>query len=109
MGRRRDKALAVSRYITATTGIPFIRWNGTSIDAPDPYRIELITDAMWWRFGEKLREATDTVGIPVVIRYDGYVDGVENAIVGTTLKAFTELMKIREQMGDTHGTTTNNG
>lgn len=105
MGRRRDKALAVTRYLTGTTGIPFIRWDGVRIEAPSPYGIEIVTDAVWDRFGSKVRATSEQVGIPFVIRYDGYVDGVENAIVGTNLKAFAQLLHNYHQMGDTHGTT----
>lgn len=105
MGRRRDKALAVTRYLTGTTGIPFIRWDGVRIESPSPYLIELTTDSVWDRFGSKVRATNEQLGIPFVIRYDGYVDGVENAIVGTNLKAFTQLLHNYHQMGDTHGTT----
>lgn len=100
MGRRRDKALVVTRYLTSHTGIPLLRWNGYSIDAPAPYTIGVTTNALWERFGSQVKETNDIPGIPFVIRYDGYVDGVENALVGTSLKAFTELLTAHYEKGN---------
>lgn len=94
MGRRSDKGRRVTRYLTGHTGIPLLRYDGltNTIEAPAPYSISLITDAKWWRFGERVAATNDQPGIPFVIRYDGYIDDIDNAIVGCNLRAFTQLL-----------------
>lgn len=96
--KRSDKGKALVRYITGHTGIPMLHFDGrdNSIAAPNPYSIKVITDTHWWRFSEQVRAANDQSGIPFVIRYDGYIQGVDNAIVGTNLRSFAQLLEAYE-------------
>jgi hypothetical protein len=93
--KRKDKGNAVSRFLTASTGIPLLRYNylHNNVEAPKPYTINLTTSGEWWRFGEHIRDIRDEPGIPFVVRYDKHIDGVDNAIVGCTLHTFTQLLE----------------
>lgn len=97
--KRSDKGKAVQRYLTGHAGIPFLRFDGSdnTIAAPSPYDIKLVTDAHWWRFNEYVRAANEKPGIPFVVRYDGRIDGVDKAIVGCSLYAFTQLLSNYEK------------
>lgn len=93
--KRNDKGKAVARFLTASTGIPLLRYDylNNIIEAPKPYDISLTTSGEWWRFGEHVRATHDKTGIPFVVRYDKYIDGVDNAVVGCTLHTFTQLLE----------------
>lgn len=97
--KRSDKGKSVARYLTAHAGIPMLHFDGrdNSIAAPHPYGIKLITDTHWWRFSEQVRATNDKQGLPFVIRYDGFIDGVEHAIVGCNLRTFTQLAEAYER------------
>lgn len=92
MGRREEKGRAVARYLTGRTGIPFIRWEqGRNIDAPYPYKITLVTEAKIEGFREALN--TPRSGLNIVVRYDGFIDNIDNAWVGMSLQDFVYLLQ----------------
>lgn len=86
---RVDKGKAVSRYLTAATGIPLLRFDKETsrIIGPPPFRFYVTTDAAGWRFFQGIRELDD-----FVIRYDKYVGVVEDAYVGMKLSTFATLL-----------------
>jgi hypothetical protein len=93
MGVRRDKGKAVTRYLTGSTGIPSLHWEGmgNSIEAPSPYVIDLTTARKLENWHEILR--TEGPGIRIAIRYDGSLDSVEQAWVGLSLRDFAPMLK----------------
>lgn len=95
MGIRNDKGRAINRFLTGRTGIPLLHWDAfnSRIDAPAPYTIKVTTDAAHFRFFETVRALPDSkTGIEFVIRYDGYCQTVDQAIVGMKLESFTRLL-----------------
>jgi hypothetical protein len=86
---RNDKGRAISRYLTATTGIPLLRFDReqSRVIGPPPFRFYVTTDAAGWRFFQGIRELDD-----FVIRYDKYVGVVEDAYVGMKLSTFATLL-----------------
>lgn len=97
--KRSLKGKAIARYLTAHAGIPMLHFDGRDnlISAPHPYSIRVVTDAHWWRYSEYVRATNDQTGIPFVVRYDGYIDGPDHAIVGCNLRTFTELLENYEK------------
>lgn len=87
--KRRDKGRAVARYLTASTGIPLLTFDGATnrIDGPPPYRFRLVTDAANWRVFQAVRETNDPV-----IRYDKFVEDVSSAYVVMKLSTFATLL-----------------
>lgn len=93
--KRGDKIRAIKRYLTAYSGIPLISWDGSSsqLDAPSPYFFVATTNANGWKFFEEIRELPeDKIGM--VIRYDKYIDGTDNAVVGMRLSTLTSLLSV---------------
>lgn len=95
MGARRDKVLAVARYLTGHTGIPLISWDGKGIglSSPWPYKISVSTDASLVRW----RDALDPSGgktMPIAIRYDKYVGDINDAIVAMRLSDAVKLLSL---------------
>ncbi len=90
---RKSKMLSIVRYIVSRTGIPLINWDGKSnrIDFPYPYSMEAITDTATWRFFETIRNLPHN-GLSFAVRYDKYVDTVDEAIVGMRLSTFIVLL-----------------
>jgi hypothetical protein len=92
MGRREEKGRAVARYILGQTGIPFVSWvKGENIEAPFPYRFNLITAASVQRFAEAMKK--NVTGLNIVIRYDGFIDDIEQAWVAMPLRDAIVLLK----------------
>jgi len=100
MGRKRDKAVSITRYLTGATGIPLLRWNGSHIDSPRPYTIKVTTDGKWWSFSSYMKEISDINGISFVVRYDAHIPSVDKAVVGCTLETFTELLRVYNEYID---------
>ena len=95
---RQDKNKAVARYLSAYSGIPLISWDGavtnlgaSLLESPAPYTLNVSTDAVHWRFFANVKALPDR-GIPAVIRYDKYIDHLEDAVVGMRLSTFTSLL-----------------
>ena len=93
MSGRADKTRAVSRYLTAYSEIPLISWDGHSnvLDSPAPYRFVVSTDATSFRFFAGVKDLPST-GISAVIRYDKFLDNIEDAVIGMKLPTFTSLL-----------------
>jgi len=91
VGKRRDRGLSSARYLTRATDIPMIEWHSNAIQAPAPYRFNLIADTVWARF-EKAMPANDD-GLTAVIRYNHTTEGVDNAIVGMRMSGFVQLLR----------------
>ena len=93
MGLRADKGRAIVRYLLGHTGIPALRWTPNGVESPPPYNITILTAARMedWRIAMNARPKS---GINIVVRYDGYVDGLENAWVGMRLSEFVPLLKL---------------
>lgn len=82
----------MSRYITAATGIPLLSYDLTTshIVGPPPYDFVLTTDAAGWRFFQAIRTSGSAV-----IRYDKFVESVEDAYVGMKLSTFAPLLAMQ--------------
>ena len=92
--KRKDKILAVRRYITAYSGIPVITWDGVgnALEAPYPYGFIVSTDRSNNRFiqiGRGLNQNT----MSSVVRYDADIDHVGQALVLTHLQQYASLLK----------------
>jgi hypothetical protein len=88
-----SKGASVSRFLTGTTGIPLLTWDygQSEISAPPPYHIKVTTDAASWRFWKIVADLPQ--GISFVVRYDKYIHGVEDAVVGIRLSALAPLLE----------------
>lgn len=93
MGVRRDKGLAIARYLTGASGVPFLSWDGADsrIAAPAPYSFDVTTS-------RKLQHWTDNIlmdapGLHFSIRYDGTLPSVDKAWIATTLDRFAPLLQ----------------
>lgn len=98
MSRRRDKMLAITRYLTGRTGIPGLAYHGpeATLIAPWPYEIRISTDRSLGRLSERIKalQDVDEKKIPVVIRYDGDLDTPPNAWAVMRLETFCRLAKL---------------
>lgn len=92
--KRSDKGKSIARYLSAHSGIIRLDWDGTAsqIVGPYPYHLDVVTDARSDRFFQAVRGLPDNNQIAAVIRYDKFVDGVDNAVVGCTLRTFAVLL-----------------
>ena len=93
MGRRRDKGLAVSRYLLGQTGIPFIEWTKEGISAPYPLRFDLQTEATHWKYWDAVKKLPDNDELPFVIRYDAYIENITDAVVTMKMHTFVRLIQ----------------
>lgn len=93
MGARRDKMRAVTRYLTAHTGIPLISWDGSSalLDVPWPYAIIVSTDAKVQRWREALGLLPRN-RMRASIRYDKWIDDIDDAEVVLPLSDYVRLL-----------------
>jgi hypothetical protein len=93
MGVRRDKARAITRYLSGHSAIPtlYLDPDNTIISGPPPYGFRLSTDRNSVRFFHYIKEAPRG-GINPVIRYDGEIPELEDAIVGIRLSEFVQLI-----------------
>jgi hypothetical protein len=91
--KRSLKGSVIAKFLTGHTGIPFLRWNGetSTVDAPPPYFIKVTTDAASWRFFQAVKDCPD--GVSFVVRYDNFIDGIEDAVVGMRLSSFVSLLE----------------
>ncbi len=94
MGQRRDKSLAVARYIVSASGIPGIRWDGTGqLEAPWPYSINLTTSKKLENWHNLLRREPETGKINISIRYDHGLPDVAHAWAALPLRDLATLMQ----------------
>lgn len=93
MGSRRDKGMAITRYLTGHTGIVGLTWDGTDsqILSPKPYQIDVTTDRKLDNWHALLREEMSQTHI--AIRYDLGMDSINAAWVGMRLYDFVPLLK----------------
>lgn len=93
MGVRRDKGRALTRYLTGSTGIPFLHWDGINgcIDAPHPYVIDVTTSRALANWHDLIRDIKDDTQ-HMVIRYDNSLPDVSHAWVAMKLSGFTPLL-----------------
>ena len=92
--KRTEKGKSVTRYLTGHSGIVNLRWDGLNnhIDGPYAYYLDVSTDGRADRFFQGIRELPDDERIAAVIRYDKWIDGVDKAVVGCTLRTFAVLL-----------------
>lgn len=100
VGVRRDKGMAVARYILGTTGIPGISWASGSIQSPPPYAIDLLTGRklQWWH--DRIASYDNEPGMRFAVRYDNGMGPITSAWVGMNITAFTELLAAHHQSTD---------
>jgi len=102
MSNRTDKILSVVRYITKKTGIQGIGYHGpdSTLIAPWPYQFQVITDAKLRRITEQVRvmEDADPQQIPIIIRYDNYLDKPSNAWAVMRLETACELVRLHQDL-----------
>lgn len=91
MGARADKGRALNRYLTGSTGIPFLTWNGMTIEAPAPYRFSVTTSRSVQNWIDNIR-LTNSDQPHMAIRYDYNMNSVADAWVGMRLGAFVPLL-----------------
>lgn len=93
MGRRRDKALHLKNYLTTRAGVPLLSWsNADGMDAPHPFSFTVLTASSPTVWRHSLDRLPDNGDLSVVLKYDGYMDGVNNSVVGMKLPTFTTLL-----------------
>lgn len=89
---RRDKMLTVSRYLTAASGIPGIRYDGTSVlESPYPYQLQVCTGRVLHLWHERISELPAN-RIGGVIRSDKMIDSIPESWVGMRLDQFCMLI-----------------
>ena len=95
MGGKDVKVNAIRRYLTSRSGIPALYSESGSnlISGPPPYGFMTTTDAVSWRFFQFVKDLPED-SLHAVIRYDSYIDGVDNAIVGMRLSAYAKLLDV---------------
>lgn len=92
MGTRRDKGLAVARYLTGASGIPGIRWTGhKALEAPYPYRLSLTTSGVTAHWTGDIA-AIDPSGIGGAVKYGLGMPDIPSAYVGMRLDHFCSLI-----------------
>lgn len=90
MGVRADKGRILARYITGSTGIPFVTWQGVGLSVPAPYEAAVTTSRNLRNWQQDI--ATLPVDKPhIAIRYDRDLPDVAHAWVGMRLGAFAPL------------------
>lgn len=92
MGVRADKGRALARYITGTTGIPFVAWEGTGIASPYPYQVSVTTSRALVNWHRDIHELSSDKP-HMAIRYDNSLPDVSHAWVAMTLGGFAPLWK----------------
>lgn len=93
MGGRADKGRTLTRYLTGSTGIPFLTWNGVTVEAPAPYKFSVTTSRSIQNWAENVRAITGDQP-HMAIRYDYNMDSVADAWVGMRLGAFVPLLTL---------------
>lgn len=93
MGVRRDKGVAITRYLTGMTGIPGLSWEGMTneILAPNPYTIHITTSRKLQDWHDRIR-FSDPEKPHILIRYDNEMDSPADAWVGMRLYNFIPLL-----------------
>jgi hypothetical protein len=93
MTSKSEKGKRVTKYLTGRSAIPNLRYEAKSqeIEAPYPYSLTVTTDAAAWRFFHYVKELPHDK-IAAVIRYDRYIDSVDEAVVAMKLEAFSTLL-----------------
>jgi len=93
MGVRRDKGLALARYMTGTSGIPGLSWEGlhSEITAPPPYQIDVTTSRSLENWHDLIR-GIDGDQPHMAIRYDNSLSDVSQAWVAMRLSGFIPLL-----------------
>lgn len=92
MGTRKDRGEAVARYLTRSTGIPFIEWRSNKLDAPAPYYFPFTngrTKDPWM-----LSLPSNPERFTAAIKMDSNTDGAANAMALLRLSQFAELLKM---------------
>lgn len=93
--RRKDKGDKVARFLTGHAAIPGIRYEyeHSTLSLPWPYQAIVMTGAQHWRFMEAARDLPhDRIG--AVIRYDKFVESIDEAVVGMRLDAYAQLLQV---------------
>lgn len=90
---RTNKGKSVARYLTGHSGIPNLSYDPSAqeVKAPYPYSLALTTDATAWRFFHYVKEL-DEKSISAVIRYDKYLESVDQAVVAMKLGGFATIL-----------------
>lgn len=93
MGYRSVKIRSVANFLRTRTGIPDIApAPGNTISAPYPYGFTVATEASLSKMARLVHDLPHT-GIPAVIRYDGYIESVDDAWVIYRMSAAVKLME----------------
>jgi hypothetical protein len=92
VGIRRDRGLAVARYVVGASGIPGVRWTGQiPLDAPYPYQLGLTTSRVHVHWTDAIAEL-DPKRVGGIIKYDGSIPDIPSAMVGMRLDHFCSLI-----------------
>lgn len=93
MGVRREKGLALTRYMTGASGIPGLMWGGSvnEIVAPAPYIIGVTTSRKLQDWHDAIRNSVPNKP-HMHIRYDRGMDSPADAWVAMTLHNFIPLL-----------------
>ena len=96
MGARRDRGLAISRYISSETGIPFMGFENRAnvITSPRPYLFQLVTDRANEALPRAMKELPRT-GVPIAVRHNLFVsDSITDAWFVMRGSDFMPLLKM---------------
>lgn len=94
MGIRATKGNALARYLTGSTGIPFISWDGhdSRVNMPSPYSVDVTTARKLQVWHDNIRSDVPDHMIHASVRYDMMFDSIEQAWVGMNLRSFSTLL-----------------
>ena len=96
---RKYKGNVIVRYLVSRTGIAGIQWSSElqDISSPAPYTFKATTnvkdDILWSRVKNLPRG-----GISAVIRYDKWIESVDDSIVSMRLSDFVKLLTAYEEV-----------
>ena len=94
MGGKRDKGMALARYLVGHAGIPGLAWNHSlsQVDAPFPYIVVVETQRNLDPWHAMLRTDGPADRLKMSILYHYGMDSLDQAWVGMQLKPFTTLL-----------------
>jgi hypothetical protein len=92
VGVRREKGMAITRYLTGHCGIVGLSWDGTcnQILSPSDYQIDVTTSRKLDNWHQLLRQ--ETTNAHISIRYDLGMDSINQAWVGMQMSDFVPLL-----------------
>ena len=98
MGKRRDRGIGISSYLTRHTGIPLVEWGNNAINAPAPYEFTLVSGADYKRWHDAVPMVQDTARFPISFLYGPRTEGSVNAMACMRLGQAADLLKLHAEL-----------